>query len=332
MYQGRLRTAWPVVQSGCIAIVFSWNSAAIAGETATYPTKPVRIIVGAGPGGGTDNVVRSIAPRMSQILGQQLIIENRVGAAGSIAARQAARAAPDGYTLMATFATHATNLAVMKDAGYDLEADFTPISSTVLLPNMLASHPSLPVKDVKMLIALASKRPGQIEYASGSYGGSAHLIMELFLGMTKTKMLNVPYKGFGAAVTAAVGGEVPVILGSVVTIHPQARSGRLRALGVTSAKRLASAPDIPAIGETVRGYEASNWSGLVAPTGVPKNIIEKLHAAVVETLKSPEVVKRFASEGGEPSPSRTPEEFGAMLRSEVRKWARVVKDAGIKPQ
>ncbi len=145
-------------------------------------------------------------------------------------------------------------------------------------------------------------------------------------------MLNVPYKGFGPAITAAIAGEVPVILGSVVTVHPHARTGRLRALGVTSAKRLASMPDVPAIAETVKGYEADNWSGLVAPAGTPKDIIVKLHAAVVETLKSPEVAKRFALEGGEPAPSRTPEEFGVMMRGEVQKWAQVVKTAGIKPQ
>ncbi len=328
----RARIASFVAHAGCAAAALWWAVDAGAAAVPAYPSKPVRIIVGAAPGGGTDNVVRSIGPRMSQILGQQIVIDNRVGAAGSIAARLAAQAAPDGYTLMATYATHATNVAVMKDPGYDLERNFTPISLTVVIPNLLACHPSLPVKDVKGLIALAVKRPGRIEYASGSYGGSAHLIMELFLGMTKTRMLNVPYKGFGPAITAAIAGEVPVILGSVVTVYPQARTGRLRALGVTSAKRLASIPDIPAIAETVQGYEADNWSGLVAPAGTPKDIIAKLHAAVVETLKSPEVAKRFALEGGEPAPSRTPEEFGAMMHSEVQKWAKVVKIAGIKPQ
>ncbi|HSQ04695.1 MAG TPA: tripartite tricarboxylate transporter substrate binding protein [Burkholderiales bacterium] len=324
-----LRRASFIVPAACVAIAISSPVTASAAASAGYPAKPVRIIVGAAPGGGTDNVVRGIAPRLTQILGQQIIIDNRVGAAGSIAARLGAQAAPDGYTLMATYATHATNLAVMKNPGYDLEREFTPISLTVVLPNMLACHPSLPVRDVKGLIALSAKRPGQIEYASGSYGGSAHLIMELFLGMTKTKMLNVPYKGFAPAVTAAIAGEVPVILGSVVTVHPQVRAGRLRALGVTNAKRIAAAPDIPAIAESVPGYEADNWSGLLAPAGTPKDIVAKLHAAVVETLKSPEVAKRFALEGGEPMPSRTPEEFGAMIRSEVRKWAAVVKDAGI---
>jgi tripartite-type tricarboxylate transporter receptor subunit TctC len=319
-----------IAQSASLAIVLSWAGAAGAAAAGAYPDRPVHIIVGASPGGGTDTVVRTIEPRMSEILGQQLVIENRAGAAGSIAARKAAAADPDGYTLMATFATHATNLAIMKEPGYDLQRDFAPISLTVVLPNMLATHPSLPVKNVAALIALAQKRPGELEYAAGSYGGSAHLIMELFLSMANVKMLTVPYKGFGPAVTAAVSGEVPVILGSILTILPQAKSGRLRALGVTSAKRLASVPDIPAIAETVPGYEASNWSGLVAPAGTPKAIIGKLHAVVVKALGSPDVARRFHEQGGEPAPSPTPEAFGAMLKAEVQKWKKVVEDAGIR--
>lgn len=315
-----------------IGILCSWTSIVGAAEGTLYPEKPVRIIVGSAPGGGTDNVVRSITPRLSQILGQQMIVDNRAGAAGSIAARQAARAVPDGYTILATFATHASNLAVMKDPGYDLEREFTPISLTAVFPNLLAVHPSLPVKDVKGLIALARQRPGQVEYASGSYGGSAHLSMEHFLGMTKTKMLTVPFKGFGPAITATLSGEVQVILGSIVTVQPHARSGRLRALGVTSLKRVSSAQDIPTIAETVSGYEANNWSGFLAPAGTPKEIVARLHAAVVETLRDHEISKRFVAAGGEAAPSRTPEEFGAMVQTEVKKWAKVVKEAGIKRQ
>lgn len=310
------------VALACVSVVAS----------GAYPEKPVRVIVGSAPGGGTDSVVRTMAPRMSQVLGQQVIVDNRVGAAGAIAARQAARATPDGYTILATFATHATNLGVMKEPGYDLEREFTPISLTVTFPNLLASHRSLPVKDVSGLIALARKRPGEIQYASGSYGASTHLFMEYFLSMTKTRMMNVPFKGFGPAITGVVAGEVSLLLGSIVTVLPQVRSGRLNALGVTSAKRVSSAPEIPTIGESVRGYEADNWSGLIAPAGTPNEIVARLHAAVVETLKSPEVAKRFATDGGEVTVSRTPEEFGAMIHEEVQKWPRVAKQAGIEPQ
>jgi tripartite-type tricarboxylate transporter receptor subunit TctC len=297
-----------------------------------YPDKPIRVIVPSAPGAGTDNVVRSIAPGLSKILGQQVVIDNRVGAAGAIGARAAARAAPDGYTLLATYATHATNLAMMKDAGYDLEREFAPISLTVMITNLMVAHPSLPVKSVKDLIALARSKPGALQYASGSYGASAHLSMALFLSMTKTKMLVVPYKGVGPAVVAVVAGEVPLLLASMSSSIGQVRNHRLVALGVTSLRRLASAPEIPAIAETVPGYQADNWSGLLAPAGTPPAIVGRLHSAVTQVLQDPEVKKRFTDEGGEASPSRTPEEFGAMIRSEVRKWDKVVKDAGLKTQ
>jgi tripartite-type tricarboxylate transporter receptor subunit TctC len=297
-----------------------------------YPDKPIRVIVPSAPGAGTDNVVRSIAPGLSKILGQQIVIDNRVGAAGAIGARAAARAAPDGYTLLATYATHATNLAMMKDAGYDLEREFAPISLTVMITNLMVAHPSLPVKSVKDLIALARSKPGALQYASGSYGASAHLSMALFLSMTKTKMLVVPYKGVGPAVVAVVAGEVPLLLASMSSSIGQVRNHRLVALGVTSLRRLASAPEIPAIAETVPGYQADNWSGLLAPAGTPPAIVGRLHSAVTQVLQDPEVKKRFTDEGGEVSPSRTPEEFGAMIRSEVRKWDKVVKDAGLKTQ
>jgi tripartite-type tricarboxylate transporter receptor subunit TctC len=300
---------------------------------APYPDKPIRIIVPSAPGAGTDNVVRTIAPGLTRALGQQIVIDNRVGAAGAIGARLAARAAPDGYTLLATYATHATNLAMMKDPGYDLEREFAPISLTVLITNLMVAHPSLPVRNVKQLIALARAKPGALQYASGSYGASAHLSMALFLSMTKTKMLNVPYKGVGPAVVAVVAGEVPLLLASMSSSIGHVRGKRLVALGVTSAQRVSGAPEIPTIAEAgVPGYQADNWSGLLAPAGTPPAIVTRLHAAVVQALQDPEVKKRFVDEGGAAAPSRTPEEFGAMIRSEIRKWAKVVKDAGLKNQ
>jgi len=300
---------------------------------APYPDKPIRIIVPSAPGAGTDNVVRTIAPGMSRALGQQIVIDNRVGAAGAIGARLAAREKPDGYTLLATYATHATNLAMMKDPGYDLEREFAPISLTVLITNLMVAHPSLPVRNVKELIALARAKPGTLQYASGSYGASAHLSMALFLSMTKTKMLNVPYKGVGPAVVAVLSGEMPLLLASMSSSIGHVRAKRLVALGVTSAQRVSSAPEIPTIAEAgVPGYQADNWSGLLAPAGTPPAIVNRLHAATVQALQEPEVKKRFLDEGGEAAPSRTPEEFGAMIRSEIRKWDRVVKEAGLKNQ
>jgi tripartite-type tricarboxylate transporter receptor subunit TctC len=300
---------------------------------AHFPDKPIRIIVPSAPGAGTDNVIRTIAPGLTRALGQPIVIDNRVGAAGAIGARLAAREKPDGYTLLATYATHATNLAMMKDPGYDLEREFAPISLTVLITNLMVAHPSLPVRSVKELIALARARPGALQYASGSYGASAHLSMALFLSMTKTKMLNVPYKGVGPAVVAVVAGEVPLLLASMSSSIGHVRGKRLVALGVTSARRVSAAPEIPTIAEAgVPGYQADNWSGLLAPAGTPSAIVARLHAAVVQALQDPEVKKRFVDEGGEAAPSRTPEEFGAMIHSEIAKWARVVKDAGLKNQ
>lgn len=312
--------------------IWAGNSTAADGGV-QYPTRPIRMLVPSAPGGGTDNVVRILGPKLSEIMGYQLVIDNRAGAGGSIAARLASRAPADGYTLLATFATHATNPAIMKDTPYDLERDFAPISLTVILPNLLVANPSLPVRDVKGLIALARSQPGKLQFASGSYGASSHLSMELFLGLTHTKMVNVPYKGVGPALTALIGGEVPLMIGSMLSGLPHVRSGKLVALGVTSTKRSSAAPDIPTIAESgVPGYQADNWSGVIAPKGTPRAIIMKLHAAMMQALNDPAVHARFLSGSAEPAPSRTPEEFGAMIKAEVAKWGKVARDAGLEPQ
>ncbi|MGZ5138235.1 MAG: tripartite tricarboxylate transporter substrate binding protein [Burkholderiales bacterium] len=298
-----------------------------------YPVRPIRLIVPTAPGGGTDNVARTYAPQLSQLLGQQVVVDNRAGAGGSIGATLASRAPCDGYTLLATFATHATNPAVLKDTQYDLIRDFQPITLTVVLPNLLVVNPALGVKDVKSLIALARSQPGKVQFASGSFGASSHLSMELLLGMTGTRMLNVPYKGVGPALTAVVAGEVQVMIGSLLSALPQVRNARLTALGVTSAKRASAAPDIPTIAEAgVPGYQADNWSGLLAPAGTARGVVMKLYAAVVKVLQDPAVNQRFVTEGGEPAPSRSPEAFGEMIRTEVQKWSKVAREAGIQPQ
>jgi tripartite-type tricarboxylate transporter receptor subunit TctC len=310
----------------------AFDCSAAAEPTAAYPSRPIRLIVPTAPGGGTDNVARTYLPRLTQILGQQIVADNRAGAGGSIGAALASRAPADGYTLLATFASHATNPAVMKDTQYDLVRDFSPISLTVVLPNLLTANPSLGARDVKSLIALARSRPGKLQYGSGSFGASSHLSMELLLGLTKTQMLNVPYKGVGPALVAVVAGEVQLMIGSMLSSLPHVRSGKLVALGVTSARRVTAAPDIPTIAEAgVPGYQADNWSGVLAPAGTPRPIVLKLHGALTQALQDPQVRQRFIAEGGEPSPSRTPEDFGAMVQSEVRKWSKVVKDAGIQP-
>ena len=300
---------------------------------AAYPERPIRLIVPTPPGGGGDNVARLLAPKLSEILGQQIVIDNRGGAGGSIGALTAARAAPDGYTLMAAIASQVTDAAVMKTAAYDLQRDFAPVSLTVTLSNVLASHPSLSARSLSDLINLAKARPGQLQVASGSYGGSSHLAMEYFLSMSGLSMINVPYKGVGPALVDVIAGHVPLMMGSTLSALPHIRSGRLRAYGVTSVQRTSGAPDIPTIAESgVPGYAAYNWSGLLAPAGTPREIIMQLHAAAVKALQDEGVRKRFADNGADATPSESPQAFSAFIGAELAKWTKVVRDAGIKPQ
>ena len=307
--------------------------AAPATFAAAYPDHPIRLIVPSLAGGGTDTTTRIITPRLSEYLGQQIVIDNRGGMSGNLGAELAARAAPDGYTLLATFASHTSNPAVIKNTPYDLERDFAPVSMTVVVPNLLYSHPSLPAKTVKELIAFARARPGQLSYASAGVGSTSHLAMELFLSMTNTKMLHVPYKGASQAAIDVMAGHLPLTFGNIMNALPHTRSGRVRALGVTSAKRVSAAPEIPAIAEAgLPGYEAVQWYGLLAPAGTPRDIIVKLHAGVLRALQDPAVRKRFIEDGAEPSPSATPEDFAALIRVEIAKWAKVVKAAGIQPE
>lgn len=317
----------------CLVAAVIWAGASVAAESGLrYPNRPIRMLVPSAPGGGTDNVARIVGPKLSEILGYQVVIDNRAGAGGSIAAQLASRAPADGYTLLATFATHATNPAIMKDLPYDLERDFVPISLVVILPNLLVANPSLPVHDVQGLIKFARSKPGKLQFASGSYGASSHLSMELLLGMTNTKMVSVPYKGVGPALTGVIVGEVPLMIGSMVSALPHVRSGRLVGLGVTSARRASAAPDIPTIAESgVPGYQADNWSGLLAPAGTPRAIVMTLHSAMTQAMNDPDVRTRFLREGAEPAPSRTPEEFGVMIKAELVKWTKVARDAGLKP-
>ena len=300
---------------------------------AGYPDHPVRLIVPSLAGGGTDTTTRIITPRLAEYLGQQIVIDNRGGMSGNLGAELASRAAPDGYTLLATLASHTSNPAVIKNTPYDLERDFAPISMTVVVPNLLYSHPSLPVKTISELIAFARARPGQLNYASAGVGSTSHLAMALLLSMTGVKMLHVPYKGASQAAIDVMAGHLPLTFGNIMNALPHVHSGRVRALGVTSAKRVSAAPDIPAIAEAgLPGYEAVQWYGLLAPAGTPREIITKLHAGVLRALQDPAVRKRFIDDGAEPAPSGSPEEFGARIHAEIAKWAKVVTEAGIKPE
>ena len=300
---------------------------------AAYPDKPVRWVVPSVAGGGTDTTTRIIAPKFAEALGQQIVIENRGGASGNIGAEYVARAAPDGYTILTCIASNASNIALMKKVPFDLVRDFAPVSLMVTVPEMILSHPSLPAKNVRELVALAKSRPGQLQYSTGGVGSIQHMAMELFLITTGTKMLHVPYKATHPAMIDAIAGHVPITVVASLSGLPHMRSGRLRGYGVTSAQRMSIAPDIPTIAEQgVTGYEAVQWFGMLAPAGTPREVVMKLHAAMMRAAQDPEVKKRFLDDGAEITVSATPEEFGALVRSEVTKWAKVVKDAGVQPE
>ena len=304
-----------------------------ASVAAGYPERPVRVIVASPPGGGTDLTTRMMTPRLGEVLGQPVVVDNRGGASGNIGAEAAARAAPDGYTLLTAAASLTSNPFVMRKVPYDLERDFAPVSLMVTLPNILISHPSLPVKNLKELIAFAKARPGQLHYASAGVGSVPHLMMVFFVSMGGLKMVHVPYKGAGPALIDVIAGHTPVMAANILSTLPHVRAGRVRAYGVTSGARAAAAPEIPTISEAgLPGYEAEQWFGLLAPAGTPRDIVMRLHGAVVQALEDPAVKKRYISDGADPRPSASPEAFGTFIRAELKKWEKVVKAAGIKPE
>lgn len=300
---------------------------------AAYPDRPIRLIVPSPPGGGTDTSTRAIVPKLSEILNQHIVIDNRPGASGNLGAEIAAHAAPDGYTLVACIASQTSNPAVMRKVPFDIVRDFAPISRTITLPNVLVSHPSIPAKTTAELVAFIRARPGQVQFASGGIGSIQHFAMELFLNMARLKMIHVPYKGVAPAITDVIGGHVPMVAANILTLLPHVRSGKVRAYGVTSTERSSAAPDIPTIAEAgYPGYEAVQWFGLLAPAGTPRDIVARLHGAVVQALQDPAIRKRFINDGAEPTPSSSPEAFGKLIQSEVTKWAAVAREAGIKPE
>ena len=302
-------------------------------NAAAYPDKPLRWVVPSVAGGATDTTTRIIAPKLGEALGQMVVIENKGGASGNIGAEFVARAAPDGYTFLTAIASNASNVALMKKVPFDLVRDFAPVSLMVTVPEMILSHPSLPAKNVRELIALAKAHPGQLQYSTGGIGSIQHMGMELFLLTTGTKMMHVPYKATHPALIDALAGHVPITVVASITGLPHMRSGRLRAYGITSAKRMSIAPEIPTIGEQgVEGYEAVQWFGILAPAGTPREIVTKLHTAVLRTMQDPDIKKRFLDDGAEITLSATPEDFGNMVRGEVTKWARVVKEARIQAE
>jgi len=295
-----------------------------------YPLRPVRIIAAFPPGGFVDLGARVVSVPLGAALGQQVIVENRGGAGGIVGTEAAARAAPDGYTLVVGSAgTHGVNQSLYRKLPYNVLRDFQPVARLADAPSILAVHPSLPVRSVKDLVTLARARPGQILYASAGSGTSTHLAAALFEHLARVKLVHVPYKGGGPMIVDVVAGQVPVTFGTAASVSPHTKSGRLRGLAVTGGQRSAVLPELPTIAESgVPGYEMLNWLGLFAPAGTPRPIVERLNTEALRVVRSPEVRDRLNAAGAEPSPLGT-DEFAVFVKSEVEKWAKVVAATGM---
>ena len=295
-----------------------------------YPNRTVRIIVPFAPGGSTDVVARILADKLGTELKQSFVVENRAGAGGNIGADAVAKASPDGYTLlMGTTGVLAINKYLYKEMSFDPERDLVPVSYTSLITNILVVNPQVPAKTVSELVALARAKPGSLTFASSGAGSSTHLSAELFKSMAGVDILHVPYKGSSQAITDLMGGQVTMLFDNAPSSIPFVEQGKLRALAVTSTKRLPNLPDVPTLDEAgVKGYESLSWSGIMAPAGTPKRVIDKLNAAIGKILRDPDVKQRFASLGVDPV-GGPPEAFSRHIRAESEKWARVVKTANI---
>ena len=315
-----------------VALAFHAGLAQPAAPAAErYPARPIRAIVGFVPGGATDIMARQLGQKLSQSLGQQVIVDNRPGGAGVIAAVMARDAPPDGHTLFfGTISTLATNVATNRKLPYDPLRDFAPITLTASNPYFLVVHPGVPAASATEFIALARARPGQLNYSSSGTGGGAHLGMELFRTMAGLDMVHVAYKGSAQATTEVVAGHVQMSFSQPAVMLPHARAGRIKVLGVTSLKPLGSWPEAPPVAEAgLPGFEASSWQGVLAPARTPPAILDRLHREIVKALHAPEVERRLLAEGSEIG-GIPPEAFGAYIRKEIAKWTRVVKEAGIK--
>ena len=313
-----------------MSAALAWSSAARAQQA--YPAKPIRLILPFPPGGSTDIVARLIGQKLTESWGQPVLIENRPGAGGNIAAETAARAAPDGYTLFQVNVANAIGATLCPKLSYDLLTSFAPVIQLATTPYVLLAHPTVPAKNTAELIALAKARPGQLNYASAGGGSATHLSGELLKSMAGVNIVHVPYKGTGPAVTALLSGEVDLYFATVPAALPLVEAKKLRALGVTSARRSPLMRDVPAIAEAgLKGYETSTWHGILAPAATPADIVVKLNAEIARTLAQPAVRERLVGQGLDPV-GGTPEQFGAYLKTEISKWAVVVKASGARPE
>jgi tripartite-type tricarboxylate transporter receptor subunit TctC len=296
----------------------------------TFPVKPIRMVVPFPAGGGSDSTARNLAPRLSERLKQQVIVDNRPGAAGAIGTEYASRAAPDGYTLLLGSTSElALYPALVIKPAYDTLRDFVPVALISDIPFLLVVHPSLPAHSIKALVGLAKKRPGEINYGSAGAGATSHLTMALFCTMTGTQMVHIPYKGSPLAAADLLGGHLHVMMPPMPSVLAYANSGRLRALAVSSAKRWPTVPDLPTVAESgITGYEVVLWTGVLAPTNTPQDIVARLYREIAQVVAVPEVVQGFASQGAVIN-VQGPEQFGSYMKSEIGKWARIGRQTGL---
>ena len=317
-----------VIITAAVVITLAAGHASAQKKAEAYPTKPIRMIVPFAPGGGTDIVARAMAQKLTESLGQSVIVDNRAGAGGTIGAETAVRSVPDGYTLAMVSGSYAANAALFK-LPYDPVNDVTPISLIGQTGFLVSLHPSVAAKNMKEFIALAKAKPGSINYASTGTGGITHLATELFATMADVKMTHIPYKGTGPALIDLLGGQVQMMVGALPAMVPQHKSGKVRGIAVTTSKRNGAVPDVPTVAETVPGYEAILWYAFFGPKNLPKDVVTLLNGEITKAISTPEMKERMASEGLDPV-GGPPSQFGDVLKRDVPKWTKVVKDANIK--
>jgi tripartite-type tricarboxylate transporter receptor subunit TctC len=313
-----------------LTVVIGWHAQAAAQQT--FPSKPIRIISPFAAGGGNDAFLRTLAPKLTENLKQTIVVDTRAGANGIVGTELAARAAPDGYTLVLIPSNHTVNASLYAKLPYDSIKDFTPVSLAGSSPMVVAVHPSLPARNLKELIAFAKARPGQLTYGSAGVGSSGHLAGVLFDSVTGTNLTHIPYKGMSIAITDLIGGQVSMTFGTSLSVVPQVRNGRLRALATTGAQRMLALPDVPTVAETgFAGYEAGLWYGFVGPARIPAEIVRRLNTEIVAVLALPEIRERLLSQGVE-ARSTTPDEFARLLVTDIARWAVIVKQAGLRAE
>jgi len=315
-----------------VALQLSQAGAAYAQTAATYPVKPIRYIVGYTPAGTADMLARAVGQKLNEAWGQQVIVENRPGAGTNIATEVAAKAPPDGYTLFMPTVANAINPTLYAKLNFDLLRDFAFVTNFAKVPGIVVSHPSVPVRNAKELVALARARPDALRHGSTGIGSPHHLAAEMFKSMTGVKMIHVPYRGASPALVDVVAGHIEIYFGAMVSTIPHVKSGRLRALGVTSLKRVAAAGDTQTLDEQgLKGFETGSWFGMAVPAATSREIVAKLHAESVKAIAAPDIRDRMSAEGAE-FVGDTPEQYAAFVKSEIAKWGRAVKASGAKPE